>query len=354
MTTKFNNLVFRPITGPEEIQLFCQIPYVLNFELEDDLVAQRRRPEWMWVALDGDRLLARVAWWSRSDDSSPSDLDILDVDDGDAEIDSEELCFTLLETATAEVIPNGSRRPDYGRFIPADWRDQPETSKPVEVRMAAVERAGAHLLVERLRFEWRDNAPVENPRARLSFRSPADDEELIELMTMALEGTLDVHSQRDLTTMSARDAAVRHFEDELVLYKSPHGWWRVATLPGGDRVGFVIPARNSYHPIIAYIVVVPALRGNGYIDEILAEGTRILPSKEVPPFRASTDLGNVPMAKAFSRAGWINFERSIDMTWHQGTQQMRFERLVFSRSPRSMTETKLRSNTRWRRTSATP
>ena len=39
MTTKFNNLNFRPITGPEEIQLFCQLPYVLNFELEDDLVA---------------------------------------------------------------------------------------------------------------------------------------------------------------------------------------------------------------------------------------------------------------------------------------------------------------------------
>jgi predicted lipoprotein with Yx(FWY)xxD motif len=115
---------------------------VLNFELEDDLVARRRRPEWMWVALEGDRLLARVAWWSRSDDGSPSDLDILDVDNGDAEIDSEELCFTLLETATAEVIPKGSRRPDYGRFIAADWRDQPETSKPVEVRMAAVESAG--------------------------------------------------------------------------------------------------------------------------------------------------------------------------------------------------------------------
>jgi predicted lipoprotein with Yx(FWY)xxD motif len=96
----------------------------------------------MWVALEGDRLLARVAWWSRSDDGSPSDLDILDVDNGDAEIDSEELCFTLLETATAEVIPKGSRQPDYGRFIAADWRDQPETSKPVEVRMAAVERAG--------------------------------------------------------------------------------------------------------------------------------------------------------------------------------------------------------------------
>jgi RimJ/RimL family protein N-acetyltransferase len=142
-----------------------------------------------------------------------------------------------------------------------------------------------------------------------------DNDELIELMAMALEGILDVHSQRDLTAMSAHDVAVRHFQDELALYKSPHDWWRVATLPGGDRVGFVIPARNPYHPIIAYIAVVPAYRGRGYIDDILAEGTRVLRTQHVPLIRASTDLGNVPMAKAFARAGWNNFERSIDMTW---------------------------------------
>jgi hypothetical protein len=315
MTTKFKNLVFRPITGLEEIQLFCQLPYVLNFELEDDLVAGRRRPEWMWVALDGDRLLARVAWWSRSNDGSPSALDILDVDDGDGEIDSEELCFTLLETATALVVPKGSRPPDFGRFVPPDWRDQAETSKPIEVRMSALERAGAHLLVERLRLEWRDDSQVANTDSRLSFRPPVDSEELIELMAIALEGTLDVHSQRDLLAMPAHDVAVRHFQDELALYKSPHDWWRVATLPGGDCVGFVIPARNSYHPIIAYIAVLPQYRGSGYIDDILAEGTRILISNEVPPFRASKDLGNLPMARAFTRVGWVKFERSIDMTW---------------------------------------
>ena len=315
MSTNFNDLVFRPITGPEEIQLFCELPYVLNFELEDDLIARRRRPEWMWMALDGDRLLARVAWWSRSDDSSPSALDILDVDDGDPDIDLEELCLTLLETATAHVVPQGSPRPDYGRFVPPDWRDQPETSTPVQVRMSALERAGAQVLVERLRFEWRDDTQVVNTDSRLTFRPPVDSDELVELMATALEGTLDVHSQRDLRTMPARDVALRHFEHELALYKSPRNWWKIATLPAGDRVGFVVPARNPYYPIIAYIAVLPHYRGSGYIDDILAEGTRVLTSEEVPPFRASTDLGNIPMARAFTRAGWVNFERSIDMTW---------------------------------------
>jgi RimJ/RimL family protein N-acetyltransferase len=35
----------------------------------------------------------------------------------------------------------------------------------------------------------------------------------------------------------------------------------------------------------------------------------------VPRIRASTDLDNLPMARAFERAGWVNFERTINMTW---------------------------------------
>jgi hypothetical protein len=35
----------------------------------------------------------------------------------------------------------------------------------------------------------------------------------------------------------------------------------------------------------------------------------------VPRIRAATDLGNTPMAGAFERAGYVNFERSINMTW---------------------------------------
>jgi len=68
-------------------------------------------------------------------------------------------------------------------------------------------------------------------------------------------------------------------------------------------------------PAGRYLGVLPSHRGNGYINEILAEGTRILAAQNVPRIRASTDLGSIPMADAFSRAGWVNFERAISMTW---------------------------------------
>ena len=90
----------------------------------------------------------------------------------------------------------------------------------------------------------------------------------------------------------------------------------VATLRGGEPVGFVIPARNPYNAILAYIGVLPAHRGNGYVDDILAEGTRILAAQDPPRIRASTDVGNLPMAAAFRRAGYVDYEREINMIWN--------------------------------------
>lgn len=135
------------------------------------------------------------------------------------------------------------------------------------------------------------------------------------LMTLALDGTLDAHGRADLTRMSAQEAALKHYEDELARYPSPRDWWRIATLPDGRPVGFVLPSHNGYNAIIAYIAVLPTHRGHGYIDDLLAEGTRVLAEQDVPRIRASTDLGNVPMANAFRRAGYVNFGREINMTW---------------------------------------
>ncbi|MEU3543783.1 GNAT family N-acetyltransferase [Streptomyces paromomycinus] len=311
----------RPITGRAELDLFCRLPYVLNDELADDLAAGRRRPEWMWVALRGDRLLARVAWWGRSAGDTPQLLDIVDVEDGSAERDDlVDIGVRLLRTAMAATLPGGPRPAaggpvGYSRFVPPHWRGHPATRQAVEDRMAVLERTGARLFVERLRLEWRPESPLPEPGKRLGFRPVHDGEELVALMTSVLDGTLDAHSRADLARMSVREAAVEHYEDELARYTSPRDWWRVATLPAGEPVGFVVPARNAYNPVIAYIAVLPAHRGNGYIDDILAEGTRVLAEQHVPRIRASTDLGNVPMANAFRRAGYRNFEREIKMTW---------------------------------------
>jgi RimJ/RimL family protein N-acetyltransferase len=315
LTVEQHDLVLRPISGPDELDLFARLPYVLNDELAADLAAGRRRPEWLWVALRGERVLARLAWWGMRGTDTPFYLDVLDLADDAADPDRVDIGVRLLEAAATEVVPAGTTPPEYLRFVPSDWRDDPRVRRGVVDRMTVLERTGARLFVERLRLEWRAGRPVPEPSGRLTFRPVRDADDLLALMTLVLDGTLDAHSRHDLTRMSARDAAVRHYEDELARYASPRDWWRIATLPGGEPVGFVTPARNDYGPIIGYLGVLPVHRGNGYIDDILAEGTRILARQDAPRIRAATDLGNVPMARAFQRAGYVNFERSINMTW---------------------------------------
>jgi hypothetical protein len=287
LTQLQHDLTIRPITGSEELDLFRTLTYTLDDELADDLAQGRRCPRWMWVALRGGRLVARAAWWGRRSDMAPLLLDVLDVTDDPDRID---VAVQMVRTALDDIMPAEVRPPEYVRLIPPDWREHAGSRRVVEDRMAILGRIGARLLVERLRFEWRPGIPITAPTGRVVFRPVEDDSELVNLMTLVMDGRLDAHSREELTRMSAREGAFRHFQDELALYRSPRDWWRVAILPDGDPIGFVTPALNDYGAIIAYLGVVPAYRGNAYSDEILAEGTRILAAQDVPRIRAATDL----------------------------------------------------------------
>ncbi|MFE6665321.1 GNAT family N-acetyltransferase [Streptomyces sp. NPDC057697] len=316
MTPAPQELTIRPLAGPQELGLFRRLSYALDHELAGDLASGRRRPEWMWVAMRGDHVVARLAWWS-PDGVAPLLLDVFDLDDALPEPGRGEAGLRLLEAATAAVVPAGARRPEYGRFVPSDWREDPAVREVVEARIRVMERSGARMLVERLRLEWRPGTAVPADSGRLRFRPVEDREDLLALMAPVMEGTLDAHGQAELASgLSAREAAEKQYDEELVSYRTPRAWWRIAELPDGEPVGFVIPARNNYNPIIAYIGVLPDRRGHGYIDDILAEGTRVLAAQDgVERIRASTDLGNVPMARSFARLGYVNFERSFDMVW---------------------------------------
>jgi hypothetical protein len=144
-----HGLTLRPITGPDELDLFNSLPYSLNEEVGGDLAAGRRRPEWLWLALRGDRLAARAGWRSQAGDLHPLLMDIFDIDGGTDD------GVQLLKTALPAVVPAGATPPEYGRFLPADWRGDQRTRQAVHDRMRALERAGARLFVERLRLEWR-------------------------------------------------------------------------------------------------------------------------------------------------------------------------------------------------------
>jgi RimJ/RimL family protein N-acetyltransferase len=308
---RHHDVTLRPLTGRDELDLFRWTPHPFDEELAGDLDGGRRRPRWMWLALRDGRPVARAAWWGRA--GAPEFLDVFDLDGGDP--DRVDIGARLVRTAMAEVVPAGTHPPECVLTVPVGWRDDPAAGRVVQDSVAALERAGARPFVERLRLEWLPGTPIPPPDGRLAFRPPRSTGELLDLMTGVLDGTLDAHGRRETARSCAREAAVRHYEDELALYTSPREWWRVATLPGGEPVGFVVPARNDYSAIIAYLGVLPGHRGNRYIDGVLAEGTRILAGQGVPRIRAATDHGNVPMARAFHRAGYVVHGERLDLAW---------------------------------------
>ena len=182
LTSTLDDIAIRPLAGPDELPLFLQLSYVLDHELADDLATERRRPEWMWVALRGDRLVGRLAWWARPGGRHPEALDYFDLDDSLDDPERTDIGARLLATAQANVIGSAAEWPEYIRFIPPDWRDDPVARRVVDGRMTVLERSGARLLVERIRLEWRPGTLIPEPTGRLRFRRVASRAELLELM----------------------------------------------------------------------------------------------------------------------------------------------------------------------------
>ena len=115
MTHHQDDLTVRSVVDAGELDLFCALSYTLDDELADDLACGRRRPERMWVALRGDRLVARAAWWGSAGTDVPAVLDVLDVADVTDRID---VGVRLVNAALGEIIPPGASRPEYSRYIP--------------------------------------------------------------------------------------------------------------------------------------------------------------------------------------------------------------------------------------------
>ena len=301
------DLTVRPLTRREELDLFRSIPYVLNRELDGDLDAGRRRLDWLWVALRGDRLVGRVGWWTRSADNPPLVLDFFDtsdVDDGAA----------LVRTAMAAVVPDGATPPDHIRFLPPDWHDDPEVVRAVDDRRSVLEGLGARPLVERLRVQWDLGRPVPPPSDRLRFRSVADREELVGLMTQVLEGTLDAHSRRDLIRMTPADRRTSSSTTSSPATPRHASGGGSRRCPTAHRSGSS-SRRATRTTRSSRTSASSGLPWQGLRRRRARGGTRILAAEGVPRIRAATDVGNVPMARCFARAGYTTFERQLDMTW---------------------------------------
>ncbi|MGI5291223.1 GNAT family N-acetyltransferase [Nonomuraea polychroma] len=255
----------------------------------------------IWIAEDGDRILARAVWWGfPGSDKPPLAMDCLYVHP--SVDDRVGLAAELLQHAFAA----SGERPAYHVFLSSGWRDDPKATAAIAWRWEAAGRAGLTEELERLRYEWTADEPVPEPSERLVFRGDDDDEAFVAAFRRVAVGSLDYDTRQGLLTMDPQTQA----REDVDVYKSMPGdrsWWRLAYTKNGDLVGVALPSANNAGPVVGYLGVVPEHRGHGYVDDLLAEITRFHAERGVQRIVADTDMGNVPMARAFERAGYRNF-----------------------------------------------
>lgn len=296
------DLVIRPLAAGEE-HLFDSLPdpglvgrAVLGQSYAAMAAAGEYRPEWCWVALRGGTVVARAAWWGRPEDAAPVALDWFDFTDFDAGVH-------LLRTAPLHA--------EYVLMLPPGWRDIPAVRQAADSRIDAATAAGLRLLVERYRYRWTPECGLPARPGRLEFRPEPDDAVILDVFRQIHQGSLDAHARRAIAE-SGIEAAAQEDLDLLRWLPSPRAWWRVAYDRAGSPAGLCVPARNPNDPIIGYIGVLPAHRGQGYAYDLLVEATHLLVAEGVDRIVAATDSTNFPMAAAFARAGYPIAQHRID------------------------------------------
>jgi RimJ/RimL family protein N-acetyltransferase len=281
------------------------------------------RPERTWIAQEdaASPPLAVAVWWAHPDQLRPAALDALFVADSiGSPAARTAIASGLLDAAHLAFRAEGRPKPpEYHIFLPSDWRDWPAVLASLAWRLDAARRSGLGASLERLRYEWTPSAGLPDPPSRLLFRPEPDDDVFIDLFRRVLNGTLDQTSKRETELIGAQAQArkdVAFYRDQM---HGDRAWWRVACTPAGELAGFGIPSRNTEHPVVGYLGVLPEHRGHGYVDEILAEVTRTLTVQaRASTIHADTDLGNQPMAASFERAGYRNFGRRLVLSATDG------------------------------------
>lgn len=261
-------------------------------------------PGLTWIAEDGGQVLARAVWWLPPGGIYPQALDCLLVEGSVP--DRAGLAASLLSAAQEAFRARGMRGlPAYHVFLPTGWRDRPDAAAALAWRREAARAAGLTGELERLRYEWTPGTGLPARSARLEFRPEPDDEVFLRAFRQVAEGSLDAATVEGRAALGA-DRQARDAMSYYLGMPGPRDWWRLAYTPRGSLAGLAIPSRNPDDPVVAYLGVVPELRGQGYVDDLLAEITHVLAEASPQRISADTDLANRPMAAAFERAGYRN------------------------------------------------
>jgi ribosomal protein S18 acetylase RimI-like enzyme len=252
-------------------------------------------PEWCFVAEEGDQWVGRVAYWIFISD--PEDIYMMGLHlpwTGDYLGVGRELLLESLSQLRAKGAQSVECRLYSG------------VTQNVEERQTLFREIHLPLIQEKWQFFWDREHEIPSRTERVWYR-PLDDvgeEFFMDVIRQVMQGSLDRDDQA-LVEMHGPEEAARGFFNILRELDYRPEWWRLAYDPDDTVVGLIVPQRFSEDEgVINYIGVVPEQRGQGYVNDLLAEGTLSLHENGVKEVIADVDDVNSPMANALVRAGY--------------------------------------------------
>ena len=312
-------LTIRPIAADELSAFFALQPDPERAADQASYVdrmfaAGAMRPEWCYLAIDGDRVVGRFAFWSLPKLDVPISLVLVDVAGTiHGKPARAAIADALLQRAVEDALAGS---PEEFGYVLDEPEQTPQWQLDPNERAAWLERAGFEVI--RSTSRWSYEGPAPKVPSRLTFRTYEEVGEAAFLGALeeVSSSTLDARVEADRDRLGAAAEARSSLEDVRALDVTP-GWWQLGYDSSDALVGLVMPARAPNMTTIGYIGVVPSRRGRRYVDDLLARGTAIL-RHDVPDMmiRADTDLANAPMAAAFERAGYQRFatRREFDLS----------------------------------------
>ncbi|MEV0651147.1 mycothiol acetyltransferase [Phytomonospora sp. NPDC050363] len=269
--------------------------------LTDLLAKGCTRPEWCFVAEDGDgKLIGNIVLWSRPGGEVPSDFVLFEAPWNDRE-----LALRILRHGFAAAKGLGAEKIGHVLDGPAQgpqWQFEPET------RVSLYTEAGLRPARDGRRFQWLAGSelPAQDPRLTWRSLSELGEKPFVDLLERILADTADSLLLEDVAELGLRGAAELILKDMSDMEHEPE-WFELGYDESGDVAVVSLPARNPSYPVIGFVGVSPGHRGKGYSASVVARGTQILIANGATEIRGDCDAGNVAMYKGFESAGYVNF-----------------------------------------------
>lgn len=262
------------------------------------------RPDWCWVVIEGGRVLTHQVWWTPVAAEVPLGVNLLRVLDLEAAVGL--LGWTRERLALRFAVCQ--------LLAPTTAAGGASLANPAEVQV--LEASGFRFAVSRVNLEWTPAAGVPRGAGQLSFRRADEvpDATLVALFAAVGDGSVD-HAMRVERAQFGRESEAQRRLARVRGYRAAPEWFRVGVDSAGVAVGYVVPALAGEVPMIGDVGVADAFRDTRYVDELLAEGLRVLAGAGAARAVADVDVADTEARAAFRRAGFRELLWRDDYEW---------------------------------------